>query len=180
MTACPRHRELMATLAGDGDSSTPDATLAAHIALCPECRRLATDLGSVRHELEAAAASLPHAPLAPRVHRAIAQAIRNPVRARFAPMVWWLTLSGAAVMVLLLLKTPPAGTHPLSSHVATSANTVRVPFRVAEEPRLGRYQAAFRHSEASLDALLETRATVGPTSMPAKSFAALRSRSDVE
>jgi predicted anti-sigma-YlaC factor YlaD len=180
MTACTRHREHLAARAGADASFFPDASLAAHLAICPECRQFATELENLTRELETTAVSLPEPLLSPRVRRTVAKAIRNRRRERIAAIAWSITLAGAAAAFALIIGNPHSEKRSRSTQLSSTQHSTETARHAVVEPNLSRYQSAFRRSAESLDALLDDGAVEAPTSSATETFASLRLGSRME
>jgi anti-sigma factor RsiW len=180
MSACTHHQLQLASLAAHRDSKAPDAALAAHLATCPACRRLASDLEAVSRHLDTAAASPPPTSLPPRIERAVARAIREPQRSARQTIGWWIALPGAAAMLVLLFGNGVIGKRTRAVEVSSSAQPAATFVRSAEEPQLNRYQSAFRQSDESLNALLDAGTRASPLSLRSETMVALRPTSRIE
>jgi predicted anti-sigma-YlaC factor YlaD len=180
MSACIQHQHQLASMAGRRNSEPPNPTLTAHLAACPACRELAVDLGIVVRHLETAAGSLTQTSLSPRTERAVARAIRQPQRGGRTNIGWWVALSGAAVLLLLVFENAPRGKRAQALEVLSAVQPSTSAFRSAEAPQLSRYQSAFRHSEESLDALLDGGGWPTPVSLSSETIVALRPTSRIE
>lgn len=182
MNACTRHQQQLASMATHGDAAATDPILAAHLAGCPCCQRLAIELRGVGRHLETLAADLPQAALSLRVQHAVAQAIREPKSPRRAPGGWWVALTGVAALLALLIGGDQFRKH---SHPVKVDITPITPSRLTvslspEEPPLSLYQAAFRQSEESLNALLDAWILTVPASPASEPLVALRANSRME
>lgn len=181
MNACTRHQEHLAAHAGADASCCPDASLAAHLTTCPECRQFATEMGILARDLEIAAVSHPEPVLSPRVQRTVTKTIRNRGQERRSAIAWSVAFAGATAAIALLIANSHSGRRSHSTQLSSMQPSTEPARKAVEEPNLSRYQSAFRRSTESLDALLEDNAVEeGPTPSATETFATLRLGSRME